>query len=101
LTKNGVWLTGQLTGQKKMAELPEYQASDAKARFAELLDQVEHGQAIRITRRGKPVARLVPETEAPRKEAAAALERLRALREKVGKAPRAEILATIRKGIKY
>jgi prevent-host-death family protein len=84
-----------------MADILEYQASDAKARFAELLDQVEHGQTIRITRRGKPVARLVPETEGPRKEAAEALERLRALRQKVGKAPRAEILASIREGIKY
>jgi prevent-host-death family protein len=84
-----------------MPDILEYQASDAKARFAELLDQVEHGQTIRITRHGRPVALLVPETEAPRKEAAEALERLRALREKVGKAPRAEILASIREGIKY
>jgi prevent-host-death family protein len=84
-----------------MADILEYQASEAKARFAELLDQVEHGQTIRITRRGKPVALLLPETEAPSKEAADALERLRALREKVGKAPRAEILATIREGAKY
>ncbi len=84
-----------------MADVLEYQASDAQARFAELLDQVERGLTIRITRRGKPVALLVPETEAPRKEAAEALERLRALREKVGKAPRAKILATIREGIKY
>jgi prevent-host-death family protein len=84
-----------------MPDILEYQASEAKARFAELLNQVEHGQTIRITRHGKPVALLVPEIEAPRKEAAEALERLRALREKVGKAPRAEILATIREGMKY
>jgi hypothetical protein len=43
----------------------------------------------------------VPEVEAPRKEAAEALERLRVLREKVGKAPRAEILATIHESMKY
>jgi prevent-host-death family protein len=84
-----------------MVDVLEYQAADAKARFAELLDQVEQGQTIRITRHGKPVARLVPETEGPRNEAEEALKRLRTLREKVVKAPRAEILATIREGIKY
>ncbi len=35
---------------------------DAKNRFSELLDKVEHGEDVVITRRGKPVARLVPET---------------------------------------
>jgi len=32
--------------------------ADAKARLSELLDRVEAGDAIEITRRGKPVARL-------------------------------------------
>ena len=83
-----------------MADILEYQASDAKTRFAEMREQVEHGQTIRITRRGKPLGRLARETEGPRKEAAEALARSRALRQEVGKAPRAEILASIREGIK-
>lgn len=33
--------------------------ADAKARLSELLDQVEAGDTVDITRRGKPVARLV------------------------------------------
>ena len=33
---------------------------DAKARLAGLLDEVERGETIEITRHGKPVARLVP-----------------------------------------
>ncbi len=33
---------------------------DAKNRFSELLDKVEHGEDVVITRRGKAVARLVP-----------------------------------------
>ena len=33
---------------------------DAKNRLTSLLDQVEEGNEILITRRGKPVARLVP-----------------------------------------
>lgn len=32
--------------------------ADAKARLSELLDRVEAGESIEITRRGKPVARL-------------------------------------------
>jgi prevent-host-death family protein len=38
----------------------EVGAFEAKNRFGYLLDQVEHGEEIVITRRGKAVARLVP-----------------------------------------
>jgi prevent-host-death family protein len=40
------------------------QASDAKTRFLSLLDEVERGASVIITRHGKPVARLIPETTA-------------------------------------
>jgi prevent-host-death family protein len=33
---------------------------EAKTKLAELLDKVEAGETVIITRRGKPVARLVP-----------------------------------------
>lgn len=35
--------------------------ADAKTHLSRLLDQVEAGEEVVITRRGKPVARLVPE----------------------------------------
>jgi prevent-host-death family protein len=35
-------------------------AYDAKTRFSELLDQVQSGEEITITKHGTPVARLVP-----------------------------------------
>jgi hypothetical protein len=38
---------------KPMADVLEYQASDAKAKWAELLDEVERGRTVRITRHGK------------------------------------------------
>ena len=38
----------------------EIGALEAKSRLGQLLDRVEHGEEIVITRRGKPVARLVP-----------------------------------------
>ena len=40
--------------------------ADAKAHLSELLDRVAGGEEVRITRRGKPVARLVPDPP-PRK----------------------------------
>ncbi|MES2336921.1 MAG: type II toxin-antitoxin system prevent-host-death family antitoxin [Pseudomonadota bacterium] len=38
--------------------------ADAKARLSELVDRANAGEAVSITKRGKPVARLVPETPA-------------------------------------
>ena len=38
----------------------EIGAFEAKTKFGQLLDQVEHGAEIVITRRGKAVAKLVP-----------------------------------------
>ena len=35
-------------------------AYDAKAHFSELLERVENGEEVTITRHGSPVARLVP-----------------------------------------
>jgi prevent-host-death family protein len=39
------------------------QAADAKARLSSLLDEVERGETLIITRHGKPIARLVPEAD--------------------------------------
>lgn len=51
---------------------------DAKNRLSALLDQVEKGQEVLITRRGKPVARLVPTSVTARSHAS--VEKLHALR---------------------
>ena len=86
---------------KIMTDILEYQASEAKAKWAELLDEVERGRTVRITRHGKTIARVVPETDRRAAEIAEAIERLKALREKTGKAPLAEILASRHEGHKY
>jgi prevent-host-death family protein len=54
-------------------------AFDAKTHLSELLDRVEKGEELVITRRGRPVARLVPAIDAARTHAAEAVARLRAL----------------------
>ena len=86
---------------KTMAAVLEYQASEAKAKWAELLDEVERGRTVRITRHGKTIARVVPEADGRAAEIAEAIERLRALREKTRKAPLPEILASRHEGHKY
>ena len=84
-----------------MTDILEYQASEAKAKWAELLDHVERGGAVRITRHGKTIARMVPEADGRAAEIAEAIERLKALRETTVKAPLAEILASRHEGHKY
>lgn len=40
--------------------MDSYSLADAKARLSELIDRVEAGETVEITRRGKPVAKVVP-----------------------------------------
>jgi prevent-host-death family protein len=40
-----------------MADIP---LADAKARLSELVQRAERGEAVRITRRGRPVAEITP-----------------------------------------
>lgn len=57
----------------------EIGAFEAKNTLGALLDLVQQGEQIVITRHGKPVARLVPEGETRDRSAAkAAVERIRA-----------------------
>lgn len=57
----------------------EIGAFDAKSTLGALLDRVQQGEEIVITRHGKRVARLVPEGAAKDRQAArAAAERIRA-----------------------
>ncbi|MGD0272059.1 MAG: type II toxin-antitoxin system prevent-host-death family antitoxin [Candidatus Sulfotelmatobacter sp.] len=56
----------------------EVGAFEAKNKLGSLLDRVERGEEIVITRHGKPVARLVPNTELPDQDRVrAAFARLR------------------------
>lgn len=57
----------------------EIGAFEAKNTLSALLDRVQNGEEIVITRHGKPIARLVPETGTRNLDAAhAAVARLRA-----------------------
>lgn len=59
-------------------------AFEAKNKLSALLDEVERGREITITRHGKPVARLVPATGGvDRERARRAVEAIRAMRKGV------------------
>ncbi len=57
----------------------EVGAFEAKNRLGSLLDRVENGEEVIITRHGRPVARLISNTGAiDRTQARAAMDRIRA-----------------------
>ena len=55
----------------------EIRATEAKARLAELLRAVENGETVAITRRGKPVAHLIPAPDRERDRRKEAVARFR------------------------
>jgi prevent-host-death family protein len=62
-----------------MKPMHEFGAFEAKNRFGHLLDLVENGEEVTITRHGREVARLIPARHhVNRDEARAALQRIRA-----------------------
>ncbi len=68
--------------------MTEIGAFEAKNTLSALLDRVEHGEEIIITRHGKPVARLVPNTGGiDRSTAQAAMQRIRARVTQVASGP--------------
>ncbi len=76
-------------------------ANEAEQVLDRLWDEVERGGTNRILRGGKPIARLTPDADARRADAAEAIKALYALREELGKAPLDEVRASIHKGHKY
>jgi prevent-host-death family protein len=73
--------------------MKEIQASKAKARLGALLDEVERGETIIITRRGKPVARLVPEPARQQGNIEQAIADIKEMRKHTGGATLEELLA--------
>jgi len=67
--------------------------TDAKAKLLQYLDEVELGETIRITRRGRAIARLVPERQLRTLEIAAAVSNIRVLSKRTQGMSAREILA--------
>ena len=73
-------------------------AFEAKTNLSALLDAVAQGETITITKRGRPVARLVPPEAPDHYRAAEAAKNIRKLREQFGGASIDEILQMRDKG---
>lgn len=71
----------------------EIAATEAKSKFLQFLDEVERGETIRITRHGRPIARIVPDAEARAEAADRAVAAIRAIRKQSKGMTIEEILA--------
>ena len=79
----------------------DIRASEAKTHLPAILDEVERGETVRITRRGRPIARIVPETDRRQAEVDEAVANIRALGRRTGKITLKEILSFRHEGHKY
>jgi prevent-host-death family protein len=79
----------------------EIQASEAKTHLPQLLDEVERGETLVITRHGRAIARIVPEAQQRQEEIDQAIEAIKGLRKRTGKVSLDEILAARHEGHKY
>jgi len=69
------------------------QASEAKTHFLRILDDVERGESIVVTRHGKEVALISPKNLVDRERVQRAIEGMQALRQRIGKVSLEEILS--------
>jgi prevent-host-death family protein len=79
----------------------EIQSSEAKTHLPQLLDAVERGETIVITRHGRAIARIVPEIDQRQAETLKAMARIDAFRETMPRLSIAEIRSARREGHKY
>lgn len=79
----------------------QIQASDAKARLPQLLDDVERGETLVITRHGRAIARIVPEVNRRQEEVDRALASIREIRKRTRKVSLKQILSARDEGRKY
>ena len=83
----------------------EIQASDAKAHLSRLLDDIERGETIIITRHGRAIARIIPEAHRRRREIGEALADIKELGKEIGRkhgpVSVEEIISSIHEGHKY
>ncbi|MGH6857828.1 MAG: type II toxin-antitoxin system Phd/YefM family antitoxin [Methylocella sp.] len=79
----------------------EIQASEAKTHLPQLLDAVERGETILITRHGRAIARLIPEIGQAQADIKAAIETIKTLRRSMPRLIAGEIQSLIDEGRKY
>ena len=79
----------------------EVQASEAKAHLPSLLDEVERGETVIITRHGKAIARIIPESDRRQAKIDRARADIEAFRRTMPHIPLEEMLSARHEGHKY
>ncbi|HEY9142363.1 MAG TPA: type II toxin-antitoxin system Phd/YefM family antitoxin [Bryobacteraceae bacterium] len=79
----------------------EIQASEAKVHLPQLLDEVERGATLIITRHGRRIARIVPEVDRRQEEIDKAIAAIRALGQRTGKITLRELLSARDEGRRF
>ena len=79
----------------------EIQASEAETHLAQLLDDVECGETLIITRNGRAIARIVPEVNRRQEEIDSAIEGIMGLRKRTGKVTFEQLRSARDEGRKY
>ncbi len=77
------------------------QAAEAKAHLSSLLDEVERGETIVITRHGKPIARIVPEADSRQARIVRAMADIEEFRKTMPRIALEDILSARHEGHKY
>jgi len=75
--------------------------TEAKAKLLQFLDEVERGASFRVTRHGRPIARIVPEQEERAREAEESANAIRAIRRRSKGMTVAEILSAKEQGRRF
>jgi len=79
----------------------EIQASEAKTHLLKLLDEVERGETLLITRHGRPIARIVPQLDVRQQEIDKALAGIKDIRTRTGRITPEELRAARDEGRKH
>jgi prevent-host-death family protein len=77
------------------------QASEAKTHLPQLLDDVEHGETLIITRHGRAIARIVPDVDRRQTEIEQAIESIQQLRKRTGRVSVEDLLHARDEGRRY
>jgi prevent-host-death family protein len=79
----------------------EIQSSEAKTHLPQILDEVERGETIIITRHGRRIARIVPEASNQAAEVGKTFEQIRSLARTVQDLTMEDILSARHEGHRY
>lgn len=73
-------------------------AFEAKTHFSQVLNRVEQGQIISITRHGRTIAKLIPAKDREESQAESAMQRILERRKRLGRTSVSDLIKTSHEG---